>query len=59
MPVLFFIIIICCIRSITLPGAAEGLKFMLHIDFSKLTAPVILSALGLAFFNFHLEWAPC
>ena len=28
MPALFFILIICIIRSCTLPGAADGLKYM-------------------------------
>jgi neurotransmitter:Na+ symporter, NSS family len=51
MPVLFVLIIICGIRSLTLPGAAEGIKFLFQVDFSKITAPVILAALGLAFFK--------
>lgn len=54
MPVLFILIIICDIRSLTLPGAGEGIKFLFSADFSKLTASVILSALGLAFFKLSL-----
>ena len=54
MPVLFILIIICCIRALTLPGASEGLKFLFHVDFTRLTAPVILAALGLAFFKLSL-----
>lgn len=55
MPVLFVLIIICDIRALTLPGAAEGLHFLFNIDFSKLQNPeVILSALGLAFFKLSL-----
>jgi NSS family neurotransmitter:Na+ symporter len=54
MPVLFLLILICDLRAITLPGASEGLKFLFHVDFSKLTGPVILTALGLAFFKLSL-----
>jgi len=54
MPVLFILIIICAIRSLTLPGASQGLKFLFHVDFTQLTGPVILAALGLAFFKLSL-----
>ncbi len=51
MPLLFILIIIICIRSLTLDGAKEGLSFLFQVDFSKITPTVILSALGLAFFK--------
>lgn len=54
MPVLFLLIIICDIRALTLPGAGEGLNFLFHVDFSKLTSVAILTALGLAFFKLSL-----
>ena len=54
MPLLFLLIIICDIRALTLPGAGKGIDFLFHVDFSKITAPVILSALGLAFFKLSL-----
>jgi len=54
LPVLFILIIICDIRAITLPGAAGGMDFLFKVDFSKITAPVILTALGLAFFKLSL-----
>lgn len=54
MPVLFILIIICDIRALTLPGASQGLKFLFHVDFTQLTGPVILAALGLAFFKLSL-----
>lgn len=54
MPVLVIIILILNIRAITLPGAGEGLKFLFHPDFSKLTREGILSALGHAFFSLSL-----
>lgn len=54
LPVLFILIIICDIRALTLEGAGAGLKFLFRPDFSKLSAPVILAALGLAFFKLSL-----
>ncbi len=54
MPLLVIIIIILDVRAVTLKGATEGLKFLFHPDFSKLTAEGILSALGHAFFSLSL-----
>jgi neurotransmitter:Na+ symporter, NSS family len=54
MPLLFILVIICAIRAITLPGAAEGLKFLFMPDFSKLTSAAVLTALGLAFFKLSI-----
>ena len=54
MPVLFILIIICDVRALTLPGASQGLKFLFHFNFAQLTGPVILAALGLAFFKLSL-----
>ena len=54
MPLLFLLILICDVRALTLPGAGKGIDFLFHVDFSKITAPVILSALGLAFFKLSL-----
>lgn len=51
MPILFFILIAICIRSLTLPGASQGLAFLFKPDFSKITASVILTAVGLSFFK--------
>ncbi len=54
LPVLFILIIICDIRALTLPDSWKGLDFLFRIDFAKITAPVILTALGLAFFKLSL-----
>lgn len=51
MPVLFVILIILCIKSLTLDGAAKGLEFLFKPDFSKVDNSVILAALGQAFFS--------
>jgi len=54
MPLLFVIIIILDIRAVTLKGASEGLAFLFHPDFSKITSATILEALGQAFFSLSI-----
>lgn len=54
MPALFGIIIVIMIRSVTLPGAMEGVKYLLQPDFSKLSVSVVVSALGQVFFSLSL-----
>lgn len=54
MPVLFLILIALCVRSITLPGASEGLTFLFNPDFSKIDSSVVLSAMGQAFFSLSI-----
>lgn len=51
MPMLLLIILMLVILSVTMPGAEEGLGFLLKPDFSKVTAPVVFSAMGQAFFS--------
>lgn len=54
MPVLLIIILIISIRSITLPGAWEGIQFLFKPDFSKITWGVVLDALGQAVFSLSI-----
>ena len=54
MPLLLFIIGILVVCSFGMPGSSKGLSFLLKPDFSKLTADVILSAVGQAFFSLSL-----
>lgn len=51
MPLLLVLIIVLGIRSITLPGSAEGLAFLFAPDFSKISPGLVLEALGQAFFS--------
>jgi len=51
MPILLGLLILVGIRSITLPGAGQGLTFLFQPDFTKLTAASFLIAMGLAFFK--------
>jgi len=57
MPVLFIILVVLTIRSVTLPGAEEGLSYMLKPDFSKVTFDTVLTALGQAFYSLSLGMA--
>ncbi len=54
MPLLFLILLVLSIYSLTLPGASRGLSFYLRPDFSKLNLRMILSAVGQAFFSLSL-----
>lgn len=54
MPLLFILLIAFSVNSLLLPGAGEGLRFLFHPDFSKLTGEVVLRALGQAFFSLSL-----
>ncbi|MEG1120438.1 MAG: sodium-dependent transporter [Bacteroidales bacterium] len=54
MPLLFFLVIIIAVRSVTLPNSMEGLSFLFKPDFSKVTASTFLDALGQAFFSLSL-----
>lgn len=54
MPVLFLILILLVIRSVTLDGAERGLTFYLKPDFSEVTGTTFLNAMGQAFFSLSL-----
>ena len=54
MPLLFVIVVIVAIRSLTLPDASAGLEFLFRPDFSKVTSKTFLDALGQAFFSLSI-----
>jgi len=54
MPVFFVLLVGLAVRSMTLPGASEGLRFLFHVDLSKITLSVVVGALGQAFFSLSL-----
>ena len=54
MPLLFLLLVVLCVRALTLPGAGAGLAFLFDPDFAKITPAVVLTALGLAFFKLSL-----
>ena len=54
MPVLFILILVLAVCSMSLPDASKGLEFLLKPDFSKVNADVFLGAMGQAFFSLSL-----
>lgn len=51
MPVLFALMLFLVYRSLTLPGAMEGVMYFITPDWSKLSIKMVLDALGLAVFS--------
>lgn len=51
MPLLFLLLVGICLRSLTLPGAGEGLRFLFMPQWDRISGDVILMAMGLAFFK--------
>lgn len=54
MPLLFFFLLVLSIRSVTLPNAEVGLKYLFNPDFSKIDSAAVLSAMGQAFFSLSI-----
>ncbi|HJA84989.1 MAG TPA: sodium-dependent transporter [Candidatus Bacteroides avicola] len=54
MPLLFILLLILAVCSVLLPGAGQGIEFLLKPDFSKVDSNVLLSAMGQAFFSLSL-----
>ena len=57
MPALLVLLVVLLFRSLTLPGAEEGLRYMLHFDLSALSFETLLSALGQAFYSLSIGMA--
>lgn len=56
MPVLFILVFIVIIRSVTLEGASAGLRYFLVPDFSKINGSTFLKALSQCFFSMSIGW---
>lgn len=54
MPMLFLVLIVLAVCSVSLPGAGAGIEFLLKPDFSKVDGNVLLGAMGQAFFSLSL-----
>lgn len=54
LPVLFALVVIIAVYSLTLPGAQKGLAYLFKPDFSKLTLGTCLDALGQSFYSLSL-----
>ncbi len=53
-PILFVLIVAITIYSVTLPGAGDGVMYLVRPDFSKLTSGAFSAALGQSFFSLSL-----
>ena len=53
MPLLFVLLLVLVFRTLTLPGAGEGLRFYITPDFSQ-SEGVVIAALGQVFFSLSL-----
>ncbi|MFC4076602.1 sodium-dependent transporter [Salinithrix halophila] len=51
MPMLGVLLFVLVLRSVTLPGAMEGVHFLLYPDWSDVSLTTIFEALGMAFFS--------
>lgn len=54
MPLLLLFMVVLAIRSCTLDGGMEGLRFFLMPDLTKVSASTILAAVGQAFFSLSI-----
>lgn len=54
LPVLFVLIVAIMLFSITLPGAKDGINYLLKPDFSKITPKTFAYALGQSFYSLSL-----
>ena len=54
LPLLFLLIVVILIYSVTLPGAAAGVQYLLHPDWSELTPRTFAYAMGQSFFSLSL-----
>lgn len=54
LPTLFILMLVIMVRSLSLPGAMEGVKFLFDFSFDKLTWMGVLNAMGFTFFSLSL-----
>ena len=53
-PVLFIIVVVIAVYSLTLPGSFKGVEYLVKPDFSKVSAHTFIDALGQSFFSLSL-----
>ena len=54
MPVLFVLIVVLVVYSLSLPGSREGVDYLLRPDWSRLSVRGVTAAMGQAFFSMSL-----
>lgn len=57
MPTLLILLVVIVVASCMLPGALQGIEFLLKPDFTKISRNVVLEALGQAFFSLSMGTA--
>ena len=54
LPALFVLIVVILVYSVSLPGAGEGVRYLLHPDWKQLTPRTFAYALGQSFYSLSL-----
>jgi NSS family neurotransmitter:Na+ symporter len=54
LPVLFVLIVVIIVYSVTLPGSAAGVRYLIHPDWSELTPRTFAYAMGQSFYSLSL-----
>ena len=54
LPVLFVLVVVIAVYSLSLPGSQKGVTYLFKPDFSKVTLQTCLDALGQSFFSLSL-----
>lgn len=54
MPALFIMVVAIMVYGLSLPGASEGVKYLVRPDFSKIDMHTVAAAMGQAFFSLSL-----
>ena len=57
MPALFILLLILLVRAVTLPGSQEGLRYMVTMDWGRVSFQTVLAALGQAFYSLSIGMA--
>lgn len=57
MPALFILLLILLTRALTLEGSEAGIRYMLSLDFGKVTFETFFAALGQAFYSLSIGMA--
>ncbi len=57
MPLLFVLLLVLLVRSVTLPGAGEGIRYLLSFNPDALSFKTLLSAMGQAFYSLSIGMA--
>ena len=54
LPLLFVLMLVLMVYSLSLPGSAQGVRYLLRPDFSKLSPSLVAAAMGQSFFSLSL-----